>query len=325
MCKTELCPSGGQRGCFKGFCKTCAKQKGYMQPLKARNTSHHKKKCVKKKVKVEKKLKMMAETAGAEKKKCVEQECLNKHRRFAFPLLNTQHHAATELSNDENEENMEDGEDAGKNGERKTNVSRLTAKRHGKCSMLKVSVAAKSEAGDDDEENDKDKYYKGSWSDAVEMTGHHSNWAKGAEKHVQYDNENNTHVDETLEIILLPPSSTAYTYNVLPPLPPPAVHPPLSSVPQASTADHTDRLMCFHAFWTRIKYGVSARTLAQDMPDKLRAWLNNGEAQSLQGDPRCNHYVHELQVFSKQFKNGTAYKTISRDMPDEIRAWIECV
>jgi hypothetical protein len=48
MCKTELCPSGGQRGCFKGFCKTCAKQKGYMQPLKPRNTSHHKKKCVKK-------------------------------------------------------------------------------------------------------------------------------------------------------------------------------------------------------------------------------------------------------------------------------------
>ena len=88
MCKTNLCPSEGRRGWAKGFCKKCAKQRGHIEPKRkypmciaigcpSRGQGNwcegHCKKCAikigkKRVVKVKNKLKMMAETADAEKK-----------------------------------------------------------------------------------------------------------------------------------------------------------------------------------------------------------------------------------------------------------------
>ena len=113
LCKVRRCPRFGRRGWYGGFCKQCAakKENGCTKPVVVQ------KRCKKDAAKIagQNKLKIMAETAVAEKK-CVEQ---NKHRRFVFPVRNKQQHAVTDLSNDENKENMQVGEDAWKKGESK--------------------------------------------------------------------------------------------------------------------------------------------------------------------------------------------------------------
>ena len=160
--------------------------------------------------------------------------------------------------------------------------------------------------------------------------------AKIVEKTENEDKENeHLHPDDSLKNCKLPLPRSSYNNAVSPPLPPPRIHPPFDEqkniaiitppayVVQASAADHAESLNTesigneFHAFWKRIKYQVAARTLAEDMTNELRAWLNSDK-------PKCNQdMMNEFRVYWKTYKDGAAARMISKIMPKKLMSWLD--